>query len=213
MENIFHSTDEKEGKCEMGVPGGGKGRRDEVGRSGVYPMSGPHPVGNVEIKQQASWGQSERGAAGYEDHGSSELTWEGGQLLGGLHREPRGDSESRPAEIQGDQDIPRDQWLSFLGSFSRQHLNWLATVEVVSAKGRLIEVEERRFQDISIDRGDGPGCAYVRMGETLKERVTHLVHTPVSIRFKQSSSGDHQGLEIVSADGATTVLRFRSRYL
>jgi hypothetical protein len=30
---------------ESGLPGGGSGRKDEVGRSGVYPMSGPHPQG------------------------------------------------------------------------------------------------------------------------------------------------------------------------
>jgi hypothetical protein len=55
------------------LPGGGAGGKDEVGRSGVYPMSGPHPSGNAEIRGQTSWGQGERGAAGYEDHGSSEL--------------------------------------------------------------------------------------------------------------------------------------------
>ncbi len=72
---------------ESGLPGGGAGRKDEVGRSGVYPMSGPHPAGDAEIRGQASWGQGERGAAGYEDHGSSELTYEGGQVLGGYSAE------------------------------------------------------------------------------------------------------------------------------
>ena len=70
-------------KSESGLPGGGAGRKDEVGRSGVYPMSGPHPPSDAEIRGQASWGQGERGAAGYEDHGSSELSYEGGQVLGG----------------------------------------------------------------------------------------------------------------------------------
>lgn len=211
MEDVSRSTnDQEDSKRDSGVPGGGRGRKDEVGRSGVYPMSGPHPAGNVGMKQQASWGQGERGAAGFEDHGRSELSWEGGQLLGGLNTEPSGEPESKPAEIQGDQDIPHAQWLSFLDSFSRQHLGWLATIELVSAAGRLIVVEERRFQGISVDRGDEPGSAYVQMGETLRERVTHIVRTPTNIRFKQSSSGEHQGLEIVSADGTTTVVRFRS---
>jgi Raf kinase inhibitor-like YbhB/YbcL family protein len=83
-----HSKKSKaEERRESGLPGGGAGRKDEVGRSGVYPMSGPHPASDAEIRGQASWGQGERGAAGYEDHGSSELTYEGGQLLGGYSTE------------------------------------------------------------------------------------------------------------------------------
>ena len=46
---------------ESGSPGGGGGRKDEVGRSGVYPASGPYPEGNAEFRGQASWGQGERG--------------------------------------------------------------------------------------------------------------------------------------------------------
>ncbi len=59
---------------DSGSPGGGAGRRDEVGRSGVYPVSGPWPQDpNAKIVGEASWGQGERGAAGYEDSGESEL--------------------------------------------------------------------------------------------------------------------------------------------
>lgn len=56
-----------------GVPGGGVGRREEVRGSGVYPASGPHPEGNAEVQGMASWGQGDRGAEGYQDHGDSEL--------------------------------------------------------------------------------------------------------------------------------------------
>lgn len=58
---------------ESGLPGGGAGRKDEVGGSGVYPMSGPHPASDAPLVDQAGWGQGARGAAGYEDHGESEL--------------------------------------------------------------------------------------------------------------------------------------------
>jgi len=66
--------EEREKQRESGQPGGGAGRKDEVGVSGVYPMSGPHPEGDAPIVTPASWGQGERGAAGYEDHGESEIT-------------------------------------------------------------------------------------------------------------------------------------------
>ncbi|HLI83718.1 MAG TPA: CBS domain-containing protein [Bryobacteraceae bacterium] len=47
--------------------------KDEVKGSGVYPMSGPHPPGDAPVVGQAEWGQGSRGAAGYEDHGESEI--------------------------------------------------------------------------------------------------------------------------------------------
>lgn len=58
---------------QSGMPGGGRGRVDEVGRSGVYPASGPLPDQNAPVQGEASWGQGERGAAGFEDSGRSEL--------------------------------------------------------------------------------------------------------------------------------------------
>jgi CBS domain-containing protein len=66
-------TKTKRPRRESGVPGGGAGRKDRVGPSGVYPMSGPHPAGDVPAVWPGSWGQGKRGAAGYEDHGESEL--------------------------------------------------------------------------------------------------------------------------------------------
>lgn len=60
-------------KRESGMPGGGAGRRDEIGRTGIYRVSGPRPAGDAPIVSMASWGQGTRGAAGYDDHGESEL--------------------------------------------------------------------------------------------------------------------------------------------
>lgn len=60
-------------KRESGMPGGGAGRKDVIGKSGVYRVSGPQPAGDAPIVGMASWGQGGRGAAGYADHGESEL--------------------------------------------------------------------------------------------------------------------------------------------
>ena|SRR5437764_4385853 len=77
---------------ESGQPGGGAGRRDEVGPTGVYPMSGGIPEGkHLEIRTPAAWGQGERGAEGYNDSGGSELVMRDGQLLGGLTAGPGGE--------------------------------------------------------------------------------------------------------------------------
>lgn len=48
--------------------------RDRVGHSGVYPASDMEGApDDSEAHGMASWGQGERGAEGYHDHGESEL--------------------------------------------------------------------------------------------------------------------------------------------
>jgi hypothetical protein len=42
---------------ESGQPGGGVGRVDQVGRSGVYLASGPLPEGDAEVRAAASRGR------------------------------------------------------------------------------------------------------------------------------------------------------------
>src|SRR5437868_4967338 len=66
-------NEKRERKRESGLPGGGAGRIDEVRCSGVYPMSGSHPSGDVPIVPELASGQGKRGSAGYDDHGESEI--------------------------------------------------------------------------------------------------------------------------------------------
>jgi hypothetical protein len=94
---------------ESGMPGGGKGRRDEVGPTGVYPVSAGIPEGrHLEIRTPAAWGQGERGAEGYNDSGGSELVMRDGQLLGGLTAGPSGEPTidihggERPQDLEKD---------------------------------------------------------------------------------------------------------------
>ena len=73
--------------------------RDEVGRSGIYPMSGPLPEGDAPLRGEMEFGQGERGAAGFFESGGSELVYSGGQLLGGYEAgsrpEPKAKSPAR----------------------------------------------------------------------------------------------------------------------
>ena len=77
---------------ESGQPGGAP---DDVMRS-VRPASircqrGVPKGKHLEIRTPAAWGQGERGAAGYEDSGGSELIYRDGQLLGGTTAGPGGE--------------------------------------------------------------------------------------------------------------------------
>jgi len=55
------------------MPGGGRGRRDQAGGSGVYPASAGTAPADAFARTRAQWGQGGRGAAGYDDAGVSEL--------------------------------------------------------------------------------------------------------------------------------------------
>lgn len=58
---------------ESGQPGGGQGRVDETGKSGVYPASGPPPPPGTPVEWAGAFGQGERGGEGYEDSGDSNV--------------------------------------------------------------------------------------------------------------------------------------------
>jgi hypothetical protein len=71
-------SESAEKKKDSGKPGGGAGRVEEVKGSGVYPASGPLPEDNAPYEGQMSFGQGQRGEAGYYDSGDSEIMSVGG---------------------------------------------------------------------------------------------------------------------------------------
>lgn len=102
--------------------------RDAVGRSGVYPASGPLPEANAPIRGQMEWGQGERGAAGYEDHGSSELSYEGGTLVGGLDEEWASIFGKNAMPSVDGREVPLAAWPLFCNWFSRRYAGVITTI-------------------------------------------------------------------------------------
>ena len=84
---------------EIGEPGGGAGRRDDVGRSGIYPVSGDErPQTEQPLRGLGDWSTHGNYPEGYEESGGSELIYRDGQLLGGL----TSDADGRPSiDIHG----------------------------------------------------------------------------------------------------------------
>ena len=71
-------------KPDSGQPGGGSGRVDEVGRSPVYPASGPLPEGDAEVRTPASFVHGQFDEQGRPVEGDSGITMTGpGTVLGG----------------------------------------------------------------------------------------------------------------------------------
>jgi hypothetical protein len=77
-------------KRESGEPGGGAGRRDEIGQSGVYPLSAERPPGEREIRMAGEWGVGNTPVPEELMEGGSELVMRDGVLLGGLTAGPTG---------------------------------------------------------------------------------------------------------------------------
>jgi hypothetical protein len=73
-------------KRESGEPGGGQGRVDSVGLSGVYPRDADNVPGDAEVRMAGSWGGGD-----YNESGGSELVYRDGVLLGGLTAGPDGE--------------------------------------------------------------------------------------------------------------------------
>jgi len=74
----------EESNRDSGQPGGGQGRIEVVGHSGVYPGSGPYPEGEVEARNPGEFVHGQRDEEGREVEGGSGLTYlQEGILLGG----------------------------------------------------------------------------------------------------------------------------------
>jgi hypothetical protein len=109
----------------------------------------------------------------------------------------------------GDTEVAPSEWGSFLENFSRQHQNWLVTIEVATPKGRLVVVAQRRLKGMSLESA-AKKRAYIEVSDKPDEHITHAVNAPTRLIFKRTQAGAHQGIEIMSADGSITTIRFRS---
>jgi hypothetical protein len=110
------------------------------------------------------------------------------------------------------QEIPRDEWLSFLDCFSNEHQGWLVDVEIVTpGKGTRVEANAMPLAGITADLNRGGGEAvHVMLGKAPEDHLTHTVRGVSQVSLRESHEGAHEALEIGSKTGETTRVRFRS---
>ena len=181
--------------------------RDEVGRWGVYPASGPVPKKDVPIWRQMEWGQGERGAAGYEDHGSSELRFEGGALLGGLDEEWAGIFSKNALQAAEGREVPLAAWPLFCEWFTRHYAGLVTTITFtdgqpgfpVAAQGLALvkmwaRVMENKVDAISIQLDRKPNDYLLNV--TGLKRLTYFTQ----------SNGEPKSLSIERREGRVVML-------
>ena len=110
------------------------------------------------------------------------------------------------------QEIPRNEWIQFFDTFSRQHEGWLATLEIFGPEvGAQEEAHELPLEGVSVaSETDASETIEISMGKTLDDHVSHAVEKPTHVWLEQTDEGSNAALEIESEDQTKTLLRFRS---
>jgi len=107
-------------------------------------------------------------------------------------------------------EISRGEWVEFFNGFTQQHAGWLVTFEVLDRElGAQLVAENLALQGISADEKDGEDVILINVGDASENHVNHAVAGPTHVRLKQTAQGAHEALDIETASGATTLLRFR----
>ena len=107
-------------------------------------------------------------------------------------------------------EIPSDEWVSFLDSFSLQHQGWLVTVEVIAPEiGAQEEASNLPLEGITSESNKHQSIS-ISVGNQPSNHLTHTVNGPTRLWLKQTPQGADEALEIESTDGVKTLLRFRS---
>ena len=109
-------------------------------------------------------------------------------------------------------DIPREDWVTILDRFSRQHERWLVNVEVVTdGLGAHREIRDKSLIGVSADlKGPGTDTISIITGDRSDDHVNHIINRPTRVALEQTEEGAHKGLRIEAENGETTLLRFRS---
>jgi hypothetical protein len=195
---------------ETGRPGGGKGRREDVRGSGIYPASRPLPPGRAKVKTAASMGRGEvaRRTGGGTTGVAMRKTFSGGRTTTvtaqALPRRVMGSKRVAPLAAQAPRKIPRSEWQGFLDDFSTRRDDWLTTIEIVQP-GQTRRVEAARdlpLEGISFDLGEQ--ITSLALGKDPAAHLTHTIPLTTKITLKTDA-----GLEIEAADGTKTVVRCR----
>lgn len=107
-------------------------------------------------------------------------------------------------------EIPRNEWVSFMKAFGRQHEGWFATVERSDPLGRLVTLENRRLRQTQAETSSrGARIAFI-FGDDKTGPDTQIADMPEHVRFLETDEHAHVGLEIELAGGRRLSLRFDS---
>jgi Family of unknown function (DUF5335) len=107
-------------------------------------------------------------------------------------------------------EIPREHWAHGLDQFTTIHEGWLVSLDVLGPEiGALPQVDSLPLLGISADRSHHDDTIAVSVGRSGTDQLTHIVHGVTHIFVERTDEGADAALQIQSADGTTTIMRFR----
>ena len=110
------------------------------------------------------------------------------------------------------QEIPRNEWPTFLDSFTRRYEGWLADVEIFGSEiGSQLEAQGLPLEGITAELGNGkPDSIAIMLGADPSNHITHTITAPSQVSVEKTDEGADAALAIKAPDGTTTLLRFRA---
>jgi len=110
--------------------------------------------------------------------------------------------------VQDTREIPRDAWDTFFSRFSDDHETQFVAVEVMGQDiGAQVEGRTLLLSGVSRAAEDGESLALM-FDSVNGEHLTHMVNNPTHVWVQRAPDNTDEALEIESADGTRTLVRF-----
>lgn len=103
-------------------------------------------------------------------------------------------------------EIQKGEWNEFFNSFSKQHKDWLVTVEINDNGNPKVLGKSLSLKGISPDSKDRE--LVLILSNEKDENFEHFIHAAESITLEQTNEGADKELCIKSQNGTTNVLHF-----
>lgn len=107
-------------------------------------------------------------------------------------------------------EVSRHDWGKALSQFSAIHEGWLVSLDVLNNEiGAQLEFNDLPLLGVSADHVKD-GTVTISAARSAAEHVSHTIHAPTRISIERREDGADVALQIESADGTKSILRFRT---
>ena len=111
-------------------------------------------------------------------------------------------------------EVRREQWAETLQAFTLMHEGWLVSLDVLSPEiGAQPEIRDMPLLGVVAEPRDRGDTISISAARSAVDHVTHTVHAPCRVWIERTDEGADVALQIESADGTKTILRFRTAAL
>jgi hypothetical protein len=105
-------------------------------------------------------------------------------------------------------EVPRAEWKAFFDAFSRNHVGWQVTVDVLGSDlGAQHEIVDLPLIGITCESA-GSRVVQIHAG-TPPSHLTHTIEKVTHVRLEQTDDEADAALQVQDEEGTTVILQFR----